>query len=63
MPGVQRQIRRLLALAGDLDMRNAAPRLPEILHFQLAQLLAAQRVEEQRRQDGAVAHRENVSSM
>ncbi len=52
---VQRQIPRLLALAGDLDMRNAAPRLPEILHFQLAQLLAAQRVEEQRRQDGAVA--------
>ena len=29
--------------------------MPEILDLQLAQLLAAQRVEQQRRQDGAVA--------
>ena len=36
-------------------MRNAAPRVPEIADPQLAQLLAAQRVIEQRRQDGAVA--------
>jgi hypothetical protein len=29
--------------------------VPEILHFQLAQLFAAQRVEQQRRENGAVA--------
>src|ERR1700730_6215388 len=52
---VQRQIPGFLALAGDLDVRHAAARLPEILDFQLAQLLAPQRVQEQRRQDGAVA--------
>jgi hypothetical protein len=33
----------------------AFARVPKILHLQLAQLLAPQRVEQQRRQDGAVA--------
>ena len=36
-------------------MRHAAPRMAKILHFELAQLLAPQRVIQQRRQDGAVA--------
>ena len=52
---MQRQIPRLLALAGDLQMRHAPPRVPEILDLELAQLLAPQRVKEQGRQDGAVA--------
>ena len=53
--GMQRQIPRLLALAGDLQMRHAPPRVSEILDLQLAQLLAPQRVKQQGRQDGAVA--------
>jgi hypothetical protein len=52
---MQRRMARLAALAGDLEMRHAFARVPEILHLQLAQLLAPQRVEQQRRQDGAVA--------
>ena len=52
---VQWQIPRLLALAGDPEMRDSAPGMPEIPDPQLAQLLAAQRVVEQRRQDGAIA--------
>ena len=36
-------------------MRHAFARVPEILDLQLAQLLAPQRVEQQRRQNGAVA--------
>ena len=36
-------------------MRHAPARVPEILDLELAQLLAPQRVVEQRRQDGAVA--------
>ena len=53
--GMQRQIADLAALAGDFQMRHAFARVPEILHLQLAQLLAPQRMEQQRRQDGAVA--------
>ena len=52
---MQRQIPGLVALAGDFQVRHAAPRVPEILHLQLAQLVPPQRVIEQRRQDGAVA--------
>ena len=53
--GMQRQIARLAALAGDFQMRHAFARVPEILDIQLAQFFATQRVEQQRRQDGAVA--------
>jgi hypothetical protein len=52
---MERQIPRLFALAGDFEVRHAAARVPEIPDLQLAQLLASQRVIEQRRQDGAVA--------
>jgi hypothetical protein len=52
---MERQVARLLALAGDLDIRDATPRLVEVPDLQLAQLLAPQRVIQQRRQDGAVA--------
>ena len=52
---MQRQIARLAALAGDFQMRHAFARVPEILDLQLAQLLAAQRMEQQRGEDGAVA--------
>ena len=34
-PGMQRQIPRLLALAVDLEMRDAAERVPEILNLDL----------------------------
>ena len=44
---VQRQIPRLLAFAGNLKMRHAAPRLPEVPDLELAQLLAPQRMIEQ----------------
>ena len=36
-------------------MRHAFARVPEVPHLQLAQLVAPQRVEQQRRQDRAVA--------
>ena len=36
-------------------MRHAFPRVPEIPHLELAQLLAPQRVEQQRGENGAVA--------
>jgi hypothetical protein len=52
---MERQIPGLLALAGDVQMRHAAPCVPEVLDLQLAQLLAPQRVIEKRRQDGAIA--------
>ena len=52
---MQRQIAGLAAFAGHLEMRHAFPRVPEILHLELAQLLAPQRVEEQRGENGAVA--------
>jgi hypothetical protein len=52
---MQRQIARLAALAGDFQVWHAFARVPKILHLQLAQLLATQHVEQQRRQDGAVA--------
>ena len=53
--GMQRQIARLAAFAGHFQMRHAFARVPEILDLQLAQFLAPQRVEQQRREDGAVA--------
>ena len=53
--GMQRQIARLAAFAGHLQMRHAFPRVPEVPHLELAQFLAPQRVEQQRGQDGAVA--------
>ena len=53
--GMQRQIPRLAAFAGNSEMRHAFARVLNILHLQLAQFLAPQRVEQQRRQDGAVA--------
>jgi hypothetical protein len=36
-------------------MGHALPRVPDVPHLQLAQLLPAQRVEQQRREDCAVA--------
>jgi hypothetical protein len=54
-PGVQWQIAGLLAFAGDRQMRDAPPHVSKILDLELTQLLAAQRMIEQRRQDGAVA--------
>ena len=53
--GMQRQIPRLAALAGDPEMRHAFPRVLGILDLQLAQFLAPQCVEQQGGQDGAVA--------
>ena len=53
--GMQRQIPRLAAFAGHLEMRHAFARVLRVLHLELAQLLAPQRVEQQRREDGAVA--------
>ena len=53
--GMQRQIARLVALAGDVEMRHAPRRVPGILDLELAQFVAAQRVKQQGRQDGAIA--------
>jgi len=53
--GMDRHVARLLALAGDLEMRHAALRMFKIRHFELAQLFAPQRMVEQRRQNCAVA--------
>lgn len=52
---MQRQIAGLFALAGDDQVRNAAPHSSKIPDLQLAQFLTAERVIEQRRQDRAVA--------
>src|SRR5271170_7286688 len=52
---MQRQIAGLAALAGGFQVRDAFARVPKILDLQLAQLIAPQRMEQQRRQDGAVA--------
>ena len=53
--GMQRQIARLAAFAGHLEMRHAFARVPEVPDLELAQLVAPQRVKQQRREDGAVA--------
>ena len=53
--GMQRQVPDLFALAADPQVRDAAPRVLEVLDRELAQLVAAQRVEEQGREDRAVA--------
>jgi hypothetical protein len=42
---MQRQIARLAALAGYLEMRHAFARVLEVLDLELAQFLAPQRVE------------------
>jgi hypothetical protein len=39
----------------DTQVRHAFPRVPEVLDLQLAEFLAPQRVEQQRREDGTVA--------
>src|SRR5262249_7999192 len=52
---MEREISRLLALAGDPQMRDAAARLVKILDLKLAEFVAAQRVKQQRRQDSAIA--------
>jgi hypothetical protein len=51
--GMQRQIPGFAALAGHLEVRHAFAFVPGILDLELAQFLAAQRVEQQRRQNGA----------
>jgi hypothetical protein len=53
--GVQRQIPRFFALAGDLDMQDAAACLIEVADFELAELFPAKRVIKQRRQNCAIA--------
>ena len=53
--GMQRHIAGLAAFAGHLEMRHAFACLPEIPNLELAQLVTPQRVEQQRRQDCAVA--------
>ena len=54
-PRMQRQPARLAAFARHFQMRHAFARMPEILDLQLAQLVAPQRVEQQRREEGAIA--------
>jgi hypothetical protein len=52
---MQRQIPCLAAFARHFEMRHAFARMLGVLDLELAQFLAAQRVEQQRGQDGAVA--------
>jgi hypothetical protein len=52
--GMQQQIPGFAALAGHLEVRHAFAFVPGILDLELAQFLAAQRVEQQRRQNGAI---------
>ncbi len=52
---VQPEIARLFALAGDAEMRNAAPRMPEVADLELTELFAPERVIEQGREDRAIA--------
>ena len=60
--GMQRQIARLAAFAGHLEMRHAFARVPEVPDLELAQFLAPQRMEQQRRENGAVALAARLSS-
>ena len=53
--GMQRQIPRLAAFAGHLEMRHAFTGVLRVLDLELAQLLAPQRVKQQGREDRAVA--------
>jgi hypothetical protein len=46
---------RIATFAGHAEMRDAFARVPEILDLELAQFLAPQRMEKQRRKNGAVA--------
>jgi hypothetical protein len=51
---MQRQIPRLTALSGHLEIRHAFPRMLRILDLELAQLLAPQRVEQKGGEDCTV---------
>ena len=53
--GMQREIAGLAAFARHFQMRHAFACVPEVLHLQLAQLLAPQGMEQQRREDGPIA--------
>src|SRR3954447_4082189 len=53
--GMQRHIAGLAAFAGHLEMGHALARVPEVPNLELAQFFAAQRMEQQRRENGAVA--------
>src|SRR4051794_32973382 len=52
---MQRHITGLATFAGHFEMRHAFARVPEVPNLELAQFLAAQRMEKQRRENGAVA--------
>jgi hypothetical protein len=51
---VQGKVARLLAFAGDFQVRHAPARMSEIPNLELAQLRPPQRVIEERRQDRAI---------
>ena len=53
--GMQRHIAGLAAFAGHLKVRHAFAGVAEVPNLELAQFLAAQRMEKQRRENGAVA--------
>ena len=52
---MQRQPARLAAFTRHFEVRHAFARMPEVLHLQLAELVAAQRVEQQRREESPIA--------
>src|SRR4051794_15113434 len=52
---MQRHITGLATFAGHFEMRHAFARVPEVPNLELAQFFAAQRMEQQRRENGAVA--------
>jgi hypothetical protein len=52
---MERDVPDLFTLAGNLEMRHAAAHVPEVLDFEGAELVAAQGVKEQGRQDRAIA--------
>jgi hypothetical protein len=58
---MQRHIAGLAAFAGHLEMRHALARVPEVPNLELAEFLAAQRMEKQRRENGAVALAANAA--
>ena len=52
---MQRQVARLAALAGHLEMRHTFACVPKVPDLELAELHAPQRVEQQRGENGAIA--------
>ena len=52
--GMQRQLAPLAGFAAHAEMRHAFARVPKILDLELAQFLAPQGMEKQRRKNGAV---------